>query len=112
MVKNCKLLMLCFFLFAAIHITACGPGESALTEVPVDTEQVSAVTTSAPTVTVEIEEPSPEPVETEETVEEGSDDVTVSEEMSACVSCHTDKTMLIDTAAPQEEVESENEGAG
>ena len=29
-----------------------------------------------------------------------------------CVECHTDKDMLIDTARPEEEVISENEGAG
>ena len=34
------------------------------------------------------------------------------EEVDQCVSCHSDKQMLIDTAKPEEEVISENEGAG
>ena len=112
MVNNNKLLFLCFFLFVSISLAACSPGEVPATEVPGETEQVTVEPTSAPTATVEKEEPSPEPVQTEESLESDSDDVMAAEEMSACINCHTDKTMLIDTAAPQEEVESENEGAG
>ncbi len=33
-------------------------------------------------------------------------------ELSACLECHSDKQMLIDTAKPEEEKISENEGAG
>lgn len=35
-----------------------------------------------------------------------------SEEVNECLVCHADKQALIDTAEPEEEVESENEGAG
>ncbi len=34
------------------------------------------------------------------------------EQVDYCVECHTDKDMLIDTAAPEEEVVKESEGAG
>jgi hypothetical protein len=112
MVKNNKLLLLCFLLFVSIALTACSPGEAPPTENPVETEQVSVEPTTPPTATVEIAELSPEPEPTEEPVEGDAEDVMTTDEMSACVDCHTDKTMLIDTAAPQEEVESENEGAG
>jgi hypothetical protein len=36
----------------------------------------------------------------------------VVEEPDYCIDCHTDQAMLTDTAAPEEEVESENEGEG
>ncbi|MCB2179842.1 hypothetical protein KQH54_01825 [bacterium] len=34
------------------------------------------------------------------------------EEVNECLNCHSDKQALIDTAKPEEEVVSENEGAG
>ena len=112
MVKNYRLLFFCLLLFVSIALTACSPGEAPTTEIPIETEQVTVEPTTPPTATVEIEEPSPEPEPTEELVEGDSEDVMATGETSACVDCHTDKTMLIDTAAPQDEVESENEGAG
>lgn len=36
----------------------------------------------------------------------------IPEEPNACLNCHSDKQHLIDTAKPEEEVVSENEGAG
>ena len=49
--------------------------------------------------------PASQPTEVPEPV---VDDVVIDE----CVSCHQDKEMLIQTAKPVVEVESENEGAG
>jgi hypothetical protein len=56
-------------------------------------------------VPVEVARAIVDPASTNEMV---SEDVVVSE----CLVCHIDKQMLIDTAKPEEEVESENEGEG
>jgi hypothetical protein len=112
MVMNYKLSFLCFLLFVSIALTACNPGETATTEIPVETEKATVELTTPPTVTLETEESSPEPEPTEEPVEGDAEDVIATDEAGACIDCHTDKTMLIDTAAPQDEAESENEGAG
>ena len=53
----------------------------------------------------------PEP-EMDETSEEGEVVEEVETAVDNCVACHTDKDALIDTAKPQEEVVSENEGEG
>lgn len=100
-VKKNYFLHICSLLFILIALAACNPGEVPATEGPVETQQATDEPSIKPTATVETEEPSPEPEETNEP-----------EEISACIECHTDKTMLIETSAPQEEVESENEGAG
>ena len=53
------------------------------------------------------------PETTEDTDEDASDTVAdTSSEMNYCVECHTDQDMLINTAAPVEEVEPESEGEG
>jgi len=56
--------------------------------------------TPSPTATAE-----EKPVETEAVVE-------VQPEANECLTCHTDKQRLIDTAAPVEEAESESSGVG
>ena len=52
--------------------------------------------------------------EEEEVVEEETtpEDAEPVAEDDQCINCHTDKQALIDTAKPEEEVESENEGEG
>jgi hypothetical protein len=84
-------------------------------EVQVDTAQATAPPTELATATAEIDGPTEEPEETketEETEDSGTEDMAPAEQLSACVECHTNQAMLIETADPVEEVESENEGAG
>jgi Tfp pilus assembly protein PilP len=81
-------------------------------EVQVETAQATAPPTELATATAEIDEPSEEPEETEETEDSGTEDMAPAEQLSACVECHTNQAMLIESADPIEEVESENEGAG
>ena len=112
MLKTKLFLFILCLLILSVAISACGTPETSATEVPVETEQSVEQPTSSPTEVIETEEPSPEPEVTEELEEDVSDEGAPPDEISACVECHTDQTMLIDTAAPQEEAESENEGAG
>lgn len=78
------------------------------TQEPVPTESPEP-TEIEPTESSPTDEPTAEPTE-----DSGPDDVVGDSANSAdaCVDCHTDQQMLIDTADPVEEVESENEGAG
>jgi len=39
-------------------------------------------------------------------------EVAPAEQVNYCVECHTDKEQLVDTAAPEDEVVEESEGAG
>lgn len=73
-----------------LFLSACA-AKTTPTTVPEETE--TAVVTSTPTATQPL---AAEPVE------------------NYCITCHTDKQMLIDTGAPVEEVaaESESEGVG
>jgi hypothetical protein len=111
MVKNNKYLFLSFLLLLSIAIAGCSSGEVPASEDPVKTEHVTQPPTKAPTATIQ-EKAAEEPEETEEPDDYTSDDAILSEGTGACVECHTDQAMLIDTADPVEEVESENEGAG
>lgn len=73
-------------------------------EVPDAVEQVLEPTAVIATATIEATvESTPEPEEAALLVEAGPD---------TCTDCHTDKDLLIDTADPEEEVISENEGEG
>ena len=104
-------LMLAFLLAAA----GCSPAQPTLeptVEKPVETEEASLPPTEAATATPTEEESAEETETTEEPGDSENDQARSPEEISACVECHSDQGMLIDTAAPVEEVESENEGAG
>jgi len=78
-------------LVSSLLIVACG-AKPAVTVDP-------TVTSSSATPTAVVETATSVPIVDEEEVDQ-------------CVSCHTKKQMLIDTAKPEEEVISENEGAG
>ena len=101
-----------------ILVAGCSQGqvtEEHTQEAVVETTEVNLPPTEQPTPTVEIEptaEISGESEQPEESADDNSEDVATPEQESNCIECHTDQAMLIDTADPVEEVESENEGAG
>jgi hypothetical protein len=114
MINTKKFLIMGFLLALLIFASGCSPAQPTqepATEVPVEMEQATQPPTEAPTATDE-EEAVEEPEETEEPEDSESDDAVSAGETSACIECHTDQAMLIDTAEPVEEVESENEGSG
>lgn len=107
-----KYLQMGIFLLILIFIVGCSPEQSAeqtVTEAPTATEVLVPTPMEAPTSTAELEEPIEEPEETEES---DSQEAEPQAQDSACIECHTDKQMLIYTADPVEELESESEGAG
>jgi hypothetical protein len=112
--KNLLIATLVVLMILAAACNPAQPTEEPATEVPVETEQPTQPPTEAPTATQpeETAEESEEAEETEEPDDSQGDDAMSSGETSACVECHTDQAMLIDTADPVEEVASENEGAG
>lgn len=106
----CLLLILLF--------TACSPTGVAVepTSTPPGAMQLPADTpTEAANPTSEIQSVTPPSEETSQPDDQGNWQIETeeaAENVSACVECHTDQAMLIDTADPVEEVKSENEGAG
>ncbi len=116
--RSKKVILLIGFVLAIMIIAAgCSssqPTEEPATEVPAETELAAEPPTEAPTAT-QPDEMVEEPEQTEdpeETQDNSSGDAMSSGDASACEECHSDQAMLIDTADPVEEVESENEGAG
>jgi hypothetical protein len=119
--KKTKFLLVGLLLLLLTAVMGCSPGqpiEEAVTEIPAETELATLPPTETPTATAEsqesIEEPdeSGEIEETQETEDSSDEEAISTGQDGACVECHTDQEMLIDTADPVEEVESENEGAG
>ena len=112
-----KILLIGFLLAIMIIAAGCNPSQSTeepATALPAETEPATQPATEAPTAT-QPDEMVEEPEETEEpgeTEDSSGGDAMSSGETSACETCHADQAMLIDTADPVEEIESENEGAG
>lgn len=70
---------------------------------------LSACATKTPAVSTQSETP----IQATNTATMPTQPVVVEPAVDNCVTCHTDKQMLIDTTAPVEEVaESESEGVG
>lgn len=88
-----------------LFTSACQANQAAQPEVVVEpaavVAEVAVQATAVPTEQSPINTDEPESV-----------DLPPAEPISECLVCHTDKEMLIDTADPEEEVISENEGAG
>jgi len=115
MISTKKILFLGLMLALLLVAAGCSPAQPTLeptVEKPVETEEATLPPTEAPTATPAEEESAEETVTTEEPGESENDQAVSPGEISACVECHSDQAMLIDTAAPVEEVEIENEGAG
>ena len=115
-----KILLIGFLLAIMIIAAGCNPSQSTeepAAALPAETEPATQPATEAPTATqpdemVEEPEETEEPEEPGETEDSSGGDAMLSGETSACETCHADQAMLIDTADPVEEIESENEGAG
>ncbi|MFN2104282.1 MAG: hypothetical protein ACK2UR_08295 [Candidatus Promineifilaceae bacterium] len=93
--------LLLTLLALASFLAACGSEES-----PGDSGEAIAEAVLEPTAAPAT--PTDESTSTTETVAEVVDPAGP----DACMDCHSDKDMLIDTADPVEEVVSENEGEG
>ena len=110
MISTKKILFIGFGLASLLVAAGCSPAQPTLeptVEKPVETVEATLPPTEAPTAT-----PAEETEVTEEPGESENDQAVSPGEPSACVECHSDQAMLIDTATPVEDVESENEGAG
>ena len=110
MISTNKILFIGFVLAILLVAVGCSPAQPTvepIVETPVETEEATLPPTEAPTAT-----PAEETEASEDPGESENDQAVSPGEPSACVECHSDQAMLIDTAAPVEEVESENEGAG
>jgi hypothetical protein len=95
-----KPLIIVLLLLSLVWLSACsgdqpaGAGVAPAVEVALVDEEV-ATPVATETAAVVPEQPAAE-----------------SESADECLHCHTDKDMLVDTASPEEEVISENEGEG
>jgi len=93
-----KLFIALLFILMGMSVVACGQAES---EIIIANPEIAPVTQSASEIP---EDSAPKILESEALAEETSPNY--------CLDCHIDQQMLIDTAAPIEVVESENEGEG
>lgn len=103
MKKNPLLCLLLILL--ALFIGGCS-GNSEMPDKP--TEMASAEVADAPTS----EDLIADDTDTSDDEEAEEDLVAAVEESDYCVDCHSDQTMLTQTADPEVEVESESEGEG
>ena len=105
-----RTIILSVLLAGMVLISACGPKDTP-TPAPTEIAQVE----SEPTAT-EVPTDIPEPTATQEirmiATAEATEEIVEDNEAAACIDCHSDKELLIETARVEEEVESENEGEG
>lgn len=92
------LFIILLFIFMAVGVVACNQAES---KSIFNTPESPAIAPSAEEVAVD-------------TSLDAEEDEALPESTSSnhCLECHADQQMLVDTAAPIEVVESENEGEG
>ncbi len=115
MVKKMKFLIWGILLLMVIAIAGCNPSqatENLEVDLPVVTHRSTDLPASTVTATAEIEQ-----FNLESDQAEGLEDIDPqagipSEQTTHCEKCHANKAMLIETADPVEDVESDNEGAG
>jgi hypothetical protein len=113
MYKKITIILILLF-FTAFGLGCSSPTEEQTVE-PTVTSQVIPTPMNDPDEVAELveellseEESKTEEAESVDATENGEPTV----EVDFCIECHTDKEMLIDTAKPEEEVISENEGEG
>jgi len=102
-----------FLMIVAVVLTACGPDETPTAAEQMVVESIATNTPEPPKPTATATEPPPtetpaptptsDPTPTEEVVVEVADQ---------CLSCHSDKDQLVDTAKPEELVPNESSGVG
>jgi hypothetical protein len=122
MKTNRHLLILALSILLLVGLTSCAeavPSFPAPTEAMQANEEPAAMPTDEQAPTDMPEEPTAEQPTQEPTTEPTQEQPDPTAEVAAapaaednCLECHADQQMLIDTAAPVEAVESENEGAG
>jgi hypothetical protein len=114
--KTNKYPLILLFVLALLIAAGCSraPATTEAPTMPPATPTLVPAQTVPPQVSEEptqvaSEEPTAEPGEAPETSPEAS---APENGQDYCLECHTDQQMLIDTAKPEEEVASENEGEG
>ena len=101
--------LLCLLLASCTSRTQLPTPEPTVTQVPVEPPALPSPTLSPTPGTIEEEPPTAKP---EPDIPDETEDVADLPVQETCVDCHSDQQSLIDTAKPQEEVQSENEGEG
>jgi len=107
--------ILAFCVFAGLPAGEMQPFASGAKEVVPEAKPVEPATAVAQVTDIPAEEVIEAPAEapTDAPTEAPTQTVAVAaEQVDYCMDCHTDKDQLIDTAAPEEEVVEESEGAG
>lgn len=97
--KTIGFLVILLLLVGVVALAGCQSTDSEAAEDVVQVADVEPVILETATAVIPTEEPISEPTEEQVPVDN-------------CLDCHTNKDLLIETADPEEEVISENEGEG